>query len=100
LPTVAQNDSKFDADQMWRGPTWANINYLFIEGLERCGYADLARELRRRTFDMINLYPDIYEYYNPLSGGHPPKSAGMFGWTSAVYIDLAIQASREAQPAK
>jgi glycogen debranching enzyme len=95
LPTVSRGDPKFDANQMWRGPSWANINYLFIEGLVRCGYPELARALRKRTFDMIRLYPDIYEYYNPLTGDHPPKSAGMFGWTSAIYIDLAIQASAE-----
>jgi putative isomerase len=95
LPTVSVSDAKFDADQMWRGPTWANINYLFIKGLARYGYPELARDLRKRTLEMIELYPDIYEYYNPLTGGHPPKSAGMFGWTSAVYIDLAIQASHE-----
>src|SRR5512143_1381239 len=95
LPTVARSDPKFDPEQMWRGPLWANINYLFIEGLARCGYADLARDLRGRTLAVIEQFPDFYEYYNPLTGGHPPKAAGMFGWTSAVYIDLAIQASRE-----
>jgi glycogen debranching enzyme len=98
LPTVSRSDPKFDADQMWRGPSWVNVNYLFIEGLAKCGYADLARILRDRTLDVVRLHPDIYEYYNPLTGYHPPKSAGMFGWTSAVYIDLALQASRDAAP--
>lgn len=94
LPTVSARDPKFDADQMWRGPTWVNVNYLFIEGLEKCGYPDLARELLERTLDVVNLHSDIYEYYNPLTGMHPPKAAGIFGWTSAVYVDLAIRASR------
>ncbi len=93
LPTVSARDPKFDQNQMWRGPTWANINYLFIEGLEKCGYMELARELRDRTLELIQLHSDIYEYYDPLTGNHPPKAAGIFGWTSAVFIDLAIQAS-------
>lgn len=91
LPTVAANDPKFDPQQMWRGPTWVNINYMFVEALERVGRPELARSLRRKTLDLIKLHGDIFEYYNPLTGDHPPKAAPIFGWTSAVYIDLAIQ---------
>lgn len=93
LPTVAIDDPKFDPNQMWRGPTWVNINYLFIEGLYNGGHPALARELTERTLALVQLHSDIYEYYNPFTGTRPPKAAGIFGWTSAVYIDLAIQAS-------
>ncbi len=95
VPTVAMNDSKYNPYQMWRGPTWVNVNYLLIEGLQRSGYADLARELRQRTLDLICCRNDIYEYYHPMSGENPPNAASMFGWSSAVFIDLAIQAARE-----
>ncbi|MBW4439050.1 MAG: hypothetical protein KME04_18070 [Pleurocapsa minor GSE-CHR-MK-17-07R] len=91
IPTVALNDPKFDPKQMWRGPTWVNINYLFIEALARIGREDLAAELRRKTLKLIQQHPDIYEYYDPVTADHPPKAAPVFGWTSAVYIDLAIQ---------
>ena len=90
IPTVALNDPKFDANQMWRGPTWVNINYLFVEGLARCGYHERARELRDKTLKLIMRHNDIYEYYNPLTGNPPPHSASVFGWSSAVFIDLAI----------
>lgn len=95
VPTVAMDDPKYNPAQMWRGPTWVNVNYLLIEGLQRSGYQDLARELRRRTLDLINSRDDIYEYYDPVSGQNPPNAASMFGWSSAVFIDLAIQAARE-----
>jgi len=95
VPTVAMNDPKYNASQMWRGPTWVNVNYLLIEGLQRSGYADLARELRRRTLDLLCGQDDIYEYYNPETGKNPPKAASTFGWSSAVLIDLAIQSARE-----
>jgi glycogen debranching enzyme len=94
IPTVALNDPKFDANQMWRGPTWVNINYLFIEGLARCGYADLARELCDKTLALMMRHGDIYEYYNPQTGDPPPHSASVFGWSSAVFLDLAIQIQR------
>ena len=41
---------------------------------------------------------DIYEYYHPETGEPPPKAAPIFGWSAAVFIDLAIQASREPKP--
>jgi putative isomerase len=95
VPTVAMDDPKYDPVEMWRGPTWVNVNYLLIEGLQRSGYPELARELRQRTLDLICCRNDIYEYYHPVSGENPPKAASMFGWSSAVFIDLAIQAARE-----
>jgi hypothetical protein len=97
VPSVAMNQPQHNPEQMWRGPTWANINYLIIEGLTLCRYFDLARELRTRTLDMLSNRNDFYEYYHPLTGENPPKAAPIFGWSAAVFIDLAIQATREAQ---
>jgi len=94
IPTVARNDPKYDPERMWRGPAWMNINYLFIEGLERSGYPDVARSLRDKTLDLIMRHGDIYEYYNPETSDPPPNAASVFGWSSAVFIDLAIRASR------
>jgi glycogen debranching enzyme len=96
VPTVALDDPKFNPLQMWRGPTWVNINYLLIEGLSRSGYPEVARELRRRTLELIASQPDIYEYYHPYTGEKPPAAASVFGWSAAIYIDLAIQATRDA----
>jgi glycogen debranching enzyme len=94
LPTVAKRDPKYDPNQMWRGPTWVNVNYLFIEGLARGGYLDLARALRDKTLELLMRHSDIYEYYNPETGNPPPRAASVFGWSSAVFVDLAIKASR------
>ena len=94
VPSVALNDPKYDPNQMWRGPTWVNINYLLIEGLQKAGYLEVADELRRRTLDLIGGQEDIYEYYHPETGANQPKAAAIFGWSSAVFIDLAIQASQ------
>jgi len=94
IPTVARSDPKYDPNQMWRGPTWVNINYLFIDGLIRCGYTDLARALRDKTLRLLMQHNDIYEYYNPETGEAPSNAASVFGWSSAVFVDLAIRASR------
>ena len=95
LPTVARNDPHYDPETMWRGPVWANINYFFIEALRQVGEHNLARELRDKTLELIMSQSGIYEYYNSQTGQPPASSAGTFGWTAAVFIDLAIQASQD-----
>jgi len=96
LPSVAYNDVNFDPQTMWRGPVWVNINYFFIEALRQIGEIELANQLRDKTLNLIMSHDSIYEYYNALSGEPPDTAADVFGWTAAVFVDLAIQASREA----
>jgi len=91
VPTVALDDPKYDPMQMWRGPTWVNVNYLLVEGLQRAGYAPLARELRQRTLALMLGAQDIYEYYHPETGQPPPQAASVFGWSSALFIEMALQ---------
>ena len=95
IPTVARNDPNYDPQTMWRGPVWANINYFFIEALKQVGEHDLAYELRQKTLRLIMQQPSIYEYYNAETGDPPETAANIFGWTAAVFIDLAIQATNE-----
>ncbi len=95
LPTVARNDPNYDPETMWRGPVWANINYFFVEALQRVGEKELANRLRASTLELIMSQNDIYEFYNAETGIPPAKAVNVFGWTSAVFIDLAIQASRD-----
>jgi glycogen debranching enzyme len=97
IPTVARNDPLFSPDAMWRGPVWANINYFFIEALQLVGERELSSELRNKTLSMIMDEPGIFEYYNPETGKPPATSANMFGWTAAVFIELALQATAELE---
>jgi len=77
--------------------TWVNVNYLLIEGLARSGYPQVSRELRGRTLALIESQDDIFEYYHPETGHIPPKAASVFGWSSAIYIDLAIQTLKDEE---
>jgi hypothetical protein len=97
IPSVARNDPHYDPEAMWRGPIWVNINYIFIEALHQVGEHDLAQALLERTLDLIMSQPGIYEYYNAETGKPSANAADAFGWTAAVFIDLAIQASRSEQ---
>lgn len=101
LPSVARNDPHFDPESMWRGPVWVNINYFFIEALRQIDENKLADELAERTLELIIEQTGIHEYYNAQTGAPPSSAAQAFGWTAAVFIDLAIAASRvlkEQQP--
>jgi hypothetical protein len=95
IPSVARNDPHYDPETMWRGPVWVNVNYIFIEALRQAGEEALAQALRTKTLDLIMGQPGLYEYYNPDTGAPPATAANAFGWTAAVFIDLAVQASRE-----
>ena len=98
LPSVSRDDRAFDPETMWRGPVWVNLNYFFIEALNTVRRKELARELRTATLKMIMSQPSLYEYYSAETGFPPASSAPAFGWTAALFIDLAIQASREMEP--
>jgi putative isomerase len=93
IPTVARNDPHHDPKTMWRGPVWVNINYIFIEALRQGGEHDLAQSLMEKTLALIMSQPGIHEYYDAQTGEPPATAADAFGWTAAVFIDLAIQAS-------
>jgi putative isomerase len=94
IPSVARSDPHYEPGTMWRGPVWVNINYFFIEALRQVGSNELADELTYKTLDLIMRHQGIHEYYQSDSGYPPAKAAEAFGWTAAVFIDLAISASR------
>jgi len=91
IPTVARNDPHYDPQTMWRGPVWANINYFFVEALQQLGEQELAATLCRKTINLIMRHNILAEYYDAETGEIPRKAALAFGWTAAVFIDLAIR---------
>jgi putative isomerase len=92
LPTVALNDPNMDYRPMWRGPSWVSINYLLMEGLDRSGYPDIADEICKRTLAILS---EQFGDYDLNSIGKPQiTNAPIYGWTAALFIELAIRASR------
>ena len=91
VPTVALADAAFDPERMWRGPVWLNTNWLLVEGLRRSGCPDAARRLAERTLAMVVAAGGAFEYFNPVTAGRPPRAVPAFGWTAALFIDLAVR---------
>lgn len=85
VPSAPLESAYFDQKRYWQGPTWVNMNWLIIDGLERYGFGDHAAALRDSTLEMVAAN-GIAEYYDPLTG--EALGADNFSWTAALVIDL------------
>jgi hypothetical protein len=83
--TVPPSDPAFDATRYWRGPVWANVNWLVAEGIEKAGLAEDAAILRARTLEMVRR-EGFAEYFDPRDG--TARGARDFSWTAALTLDL------------
>lgn len=114
VPTVALDEPCF-SDDMWRGPTWININYLIFRGLLHYGLVTEANDLRARTLREVERWyretGSIYEYYDNFAktepgmlhrkggvgekGGYGVGTIRDYGWSAAFYVALANEGVEE-----
>lgn len=98
VPTVAASDPDFSAERMWRGPVWINTNALVVEGLKVSGCSDAARDLAERTVALVLHGGGPHEYFNPHTGEKARTATTAFGWSAALFIDLAVGLSAVPAP--
>jgi glycogen debranching enzyme len=88
VPSVAATEPSFDPEYrtnaIWRGPSWANVNYYLYWGLRSHGYRDIATELAKRTVQMVGV-GGMREFFNPYTADG--YGAVDFAWTALV-LDL------------
>ena len=84
-PDYVQGDIR-DWGCNWRGTTWIPINYMIMHGLLDYGYADVARELARKTVDLVYKRNEApREFYDGESG----EGLGLkrfWGWSVLAYV--------------
>lgn len=85
VPSVPVDSAWFKPMRYWQGPTWLNINWLIIDGLNRYGYKDYASALKDSTLEMVEK-AGFAEYFDPITG--EPLGTDGFSWTAALTIDL------------
>jgi glycogen debranching enzyme len=88
LPSAGKAQKGYDSRAYWRGPTWVNLNWIAIRGLQRYGFKTEAADLRRKTLALVARTPIPYEYYDSQTGAGLGSS--YYGWTAALFIDLAL----------
>jgi Glycogen debranching enzyme len=93
VPTVAVRDPAFSTERMWRGPVWININALLVDALRRSGQPERARSLAERTVALVIHGGGPHEYFNPTTGLKARTATTAFGWSAALFVDLAVQLS-------
>ncbi len=114
VPSIAVSDTDHYAKDMWRGPTWININWLIAYGFDRYGMTEVARDLRDRTAMEIEKWTEKYgvsfEYYDDRCEVAPPQLLRKgkcapdnspfhqvfhdYGWTATLYADLVYGGCR------
>ena len=108
VPSIAVCDTAYYAKDMWRGPTWINVNWLIARGLDRYGMHDLAASLRARTTAEIEAcceqFGVPFEFYDDRARVAPPELLRKgrcapdqspyhqvihdYGWTATLYTDM------------
>jgi len=69
----------------WLGTTWIPTNYMVFQGLRRQGFADAARQLAYKSFELALNEADTREYYDGERGigqGLNP----FWGWSALAYL--------------
>lgn len=73
-PSVALCEGSYSKD-MWRGPTWLNLDYMIFEGLRRYRFQREARRYRQKVLAAVLRWYEvdgcIYEFYDSMDLTHP-----------------------------
>ena len=112
IPTVSLSDPSWSTD-MWRGATWANMDYVVYRGLLRHGRREDACWLADKVIYYVNKYYErhgvLFEFFDA-KDQRPPTACGRKGqrqepydirhkmdsirdyhWTAAVTFDLLMR---------
>lgn len=89
MPTVSYDCEGYDNDY-WRGPTWLNVAFFALKGLDDYGFTTTASEMREYILGMVydNL-PNICENYD--SKKRIGKCCKAFSWSAAFIIEFILQ---------
>lgn len=117
IPSLSLSDPKWSTD-MWRGPTWINMNYLIILGLRKQGKMAEATRLRDQTIALVKRYYERYgvtfEYYDATDRVPPTRCERKgpymgydirrkldafrdYHWTAALTACLLLESEQEDQ---
>ena len=96
IPSVTFDHPKFNPLDFWRGPTWLNVAYFMLKGLQYYGYNDVASQCRKWLLDTC-AGPALWEYY----GSHGTcmrraLGAPQYGWTATFAMEFLLNWSPDS----
>ncbi|MGP1396234.1 MAG: MGH1-like glycoside hydrolase domain-containing protein [Inquilinaceae bacterium] len=83
VPSADPAGPDFDQRRYWRGPVWAIVNYLLVDGLAAHGLDRLVRRVTDDTATLIRT-AGFYEYFDPTDG--TGLGGDRFTWTAAMWL--------------
>jgi len=86
IATEMPTSANYIPDGYWRGPIWAPIVYLLVDGLRRGGKTELAADIARRFCRTVHRAAGNYENFDALTGVGLREQG--YSWTAAVYLLL------------
>ncbi len=78
-----------DPDRYWRGPVWANTNWLVGKGIGRYD-GTLAARVRADALELLER-EGFREYFNPGTG--EGRGSDRFSWSAALYLEWTGESS-------
>lgn len=88
LATEALSSPYYAAEGYWRGPIWAPVLLLIVDGLKRAGFANQAREIGSR-FVQLCARSGFPENFQAQTGA--PLRDPTYTWTASVFQLLAAE---------
>lgn len=85
IATEAIHSPLYEYDGYWRGPVWAPVTLLLIDGLHRAGLSLKAKDVAERFIGTCTI-GGMAENFDPLSGEGLVDPA--YTWTSSVFLYL------------
>lgn len=111
VPSISPCQPEFYSKDMWRGPVWANLNWMIYKGLFRYELHDEGKTIAEKTLREIERcykkYGAFFEFYDDAVEIDPPdllrkgkteqgavfhQSIHDYGWTAALYVDWKYKA--------
>jgi alpha,alpha-trehalase len=83
FPSWDPRSPTFEPKRYWRGPVWAVVNYMMVQGLEECGETALAERMKSDTLKLIET-SGFHEYFDPMTG--EGLGGTDFTWTAAIHL--------------
>ena len=96
VPSVAFDDPAFNPLDYWRGPSWLNIAYFMLKGLQYYGYHDTADGCREWLLNACTG-DSLWEYYRSRGpGAGTGLGAPQYGWTAAFVMEFLLNWSPDS----